>query len=1074
MTRSHLVLIAAVLLCVAAGTARSPAEDEPGPAPSATASGSPTPSPGPMDALAWRNVGPAVAGGRLAAIAGSDRDPSLVYIGAAGGGVWKSTNGTTSWKPVFDKEGVGSIGAIALNPNDDADVWVGTGESNPRNDVSYGNGVYRSTDGGKTWANLGLGGSYAISKISLDPRNRQVAVVAALGDPFRDSDERGIYRTVDGGKTWTKTLGLTPDSGAADLDRSAKEPDVLFASMWQFRRSSWHLRSGGAADGLFKSVDGGATWKRVSGGGFAPGITGRIGVAVAPSDAKRVYALVESASGILWRSDDAGATWQLVSTNTLIDERPFYYTRIAVDPRNEDHLFAVSVRLAQSKDGGKTWAIAARHVHGDHHAIWFSADGRTVLDANDGGAAISRDNGATFEWRNNVPIGQIYRVATDTRVPYELCAGLQDNGSWCGPSDGRSEAGILPTDWTKISGGDGNWTIPDPVDPDWAWSSSGGGDNQGELVRYNLRTRLSLDVSPYLRNQNVVAPSELRYRFNWEAPLAFSPFDGRIAYYGGNVLFRSTDGGVHWTTISPDLTRNIAARQVLSGTPLRLDVTGAESYDTILDVVPSAVAQGEIWVTTDDGKVQLTRDGGAVWRDVTMPRADADARIPTLAASQSDPATAYAVVDRHFIGDRAPYVYVTRDFGRSWTPIVAGLPRDQFARSIAEDPGHPNVLFLGLENSLWWSPNGGAAWYSLQQHLPPVSVRDLRIPQNRHDLVAGTHGRGIWILDDLTPLENWKPGERAVTLFAPQPAYAFELATPTVDVMAPGEGPDGPALFTFYLPRPAAVRPSLDVVDAAGRIVRHLSGTHEVDDEDEPVVSNVAGFNRVAWDLTADPPVRWWRAPKWNRGPDNGADLLPGAYRVRLHVDGGVYEAPLEIRADPRAVQTPTQRAEHVAYLTELYGELARIDAALNELDNVELQLPDRIAALTVAAPLVAGHARDALAEAQREAATLSSHPVNGQDNDFLRDLLRERVQSLIGIATTLSPTEPQRRESEALRGELEPELARHVDFMRERIAPLQAELSGAGLKPLDLEATPAPQKPGEHIDEHGSRSEDE
>jgi photosystem II stability/assembly factor-like uncharacterized protein len=1027
-----------------------------------------------MDALAWRNVGPAVAGGRLAAMTGSDRDPSLLYIGAAGGGVWKSTNGSTTWKPVFDKEGTGSIGAIALDPQDQNDVWVGTGESNPRNDVSYGNGVYRSTDGGRTWTRLGLAGTYAISKISLDPRNRDVAVVAALGDPFRDSDERGIYRTLDGGKTWTKTLGLAPDSGAADLDRSAKDPNVLFAAMWQFRRSSWHLTSGGTADGLFKSVDGGLTWKRITGGGFPAGLTGRIGVAVAPSDPKRVYALVESEHGILWRSNDTGATWELVSSNTLIDERPFYYTRIAVDPQNEDHLFTVSVKLAQSKDGGKTWAVAARHVHGDHHAIWFSGDGRTVLDANDGGPAISHDNGATFEWRNNVPIGQVYRVAADARVPYDLCAGLQDNGSWCGPSDDHSEAGILSRDWTRVSGGDGNWTIPDPLDPDSIWSSSGGGDNQGELFRYDIRTRLALDVSPYVHNQNVVPPRELQYRFNWEAPLAFSPFDGRIAYYGGNVLFRTVDGGVHWTAISPDLTRDIKARQGLSGTPLRLDVTGAESYDTILDVVPSRAAAGEIWVSTDDGKIQLTRDGGAHWRDVTMPQADADTRVPTMEASPADPAVAYAILDRHFVGDRAPYVYATHDYGRTWHAIAAGLPADQYAHAIAEDPGHPNVLFLGLENSVWWSPDRGATWRSLQQNLPPVSIRDLRVPPGRHDLIAGTHGRGIWILDDIAALESAGDDAAGDAFFRPEPAYAFEEATPTANPLASGDGPDGPALFTFRLAHPAATRPSLDVVDATGRIVRRLSGTHEVDDEETPVVSNVAGFNRVAWDLTGDPPVRWLRAPKWNRGPDNGADLMSGTYSVRLHVDGRTYTQPLEIRADPRAGRTAAQLARHVAYVGALYDELSRTDVALNELDNLELQLPERIAALANANPAVAAHARDALAEAQSEAAVLTSHPVNGQDNDFLRDLLRERVQSLIGIATLLSPTEPQVRESAALRAELEPELTRHAAFMRERIAPLQAELTSAGQKPVDLQATPPPVKAGDHVDEHGSRSEDE
>jgi len=527
----------------------------------ATASPAPTasPSPGPMAALAWRNIGPTVAGGRLATIVGSDKNPALVYLGSAGGGVWKSTNGTTSWKPVFDEQQVGSIGALALAAKNPDDVWVGTGESNPRNDVSYGDGIYRSRDGGKTWRHLGLEKSYAISKISLDPKNPEIAVVAALGDPFVDSSERGIYRTTDGGKTWTKTLELAPDSGAADLDRSPSEPNVLFAAMWQFRRSSWHLQSGGTADGLFKSTDGGATWKRVTGNGFPAGTLGRIGVAIAPSDSKRVYALVESNDGIVWRSDDGGTHWRLVSSNTLVDERPFYYTRIFVDPSNADHLFTTSVKLAESVDGGSTWKVSGKHLHGDHHAAWFSADGKTILEANDGGPAISRDNGATWEWRNNVPLGQAYRVASDTRTPYGICVGLQDNGSWCGPSDGRSEAGILATDWLKVAGGDGNWTIPDPLDPDWIWASGGGGDNAGSLARYNRRTRLTLDVSPYSRNQNVVAPSELAYRFNWEAPLAFSPFDGHVAYYGGNLLFRDGSGNVRHDSRYRAFTRDTRA-----------------------------------------------------------------------------------------------------------------------------------------------------------------------------------------------------------------------------------------------------------------------------------------------------------------------------------------------------------------------------------------------------------------------------------------------------------------------------------------------------------------------------------
>jgi len=1034
-----------------------------------------------MTALAWRNLGPAVAGGRLAAIAGTDRDPALVYIGSAGGGVWKSTDGTTTWTPVFDAQDVGSIGAVTIAPSDPSDVWVGSGEANPRNDVSYGDGMYRTTDGGKSWAHLGLQKTYAISKIALDPRDARSAVVAALGSPFADSPERGVYRTLDGGKTWTKTLYLGAQSGAADLTRGTKNPNVLFAAMWQFRRSSWHLNSGGPADGLYRSNDGGATWSRVTGNGFPTGITGRIGVAIAPSDARRVYALIESPQGLLWRSDDGGTHWKLVSTNTLIDERPFYYTRIFVDPHDENHLFTTSVRLAESKDGGATWRLSGKHLHGDHHDAWFSNDGNIVLEGNDGGVGISRDNGATWEWRNDVPIEQAYRVATDARVPYNVCAGLQDNGSWCGPNDDHSDAGLLARDWSRVAGGDGNWTLPDPTDPDWIWGSSGGGDNGGSLTRYNVRTRLSLDISPYLRNQNVVPPSTLRYRFNWEAPLAFSPHDGRVAYYGGNVLFETRDRGVHWTAISPDLTRNIKSRQILSGTPLRLDVTGAETYDTILDIAPSTAVANEIWISTDDGRVQLTRDGGNHWHDVTMRGVGPDARIPTIEASHRDPGTAYAVVDRHFSGDRAPYVFVTHDYGRTWRSILDGLPSDQFARAICEDPRDSNLLFAGLENSVWWSDDGGATWRSLQQNLPPSSVRDLRVQTDLGDLVAATHGRGIWILDDITPLENAAHARALhVALFAPRLARQWEQYTPTVNARASGEGPPGPAIFTYYLAQPAKKSPRLDVLDARGTLVRRFDpetgdGT-ATSGNTTATATNVAGFNRVTWDLSAQPPVPWYRAPKWNRGPDSGADLMPGTYTVRLSVGDRQYRQPIVIAPDPRAHRTAAERAAHVAYVRGLVDRLSRIDVALNALDNLQLQLPLRITALekhpTTAATLA--QARAALGQANRDAYTLSSHPENGQDNDFLRDLLRERVQSLVGIATTLSPTAEQTRESTALEREIDSALAAHDAFMRNRVRPLQAALTTAGVPAIDLAARPAKPDPNAPEDEHGDRRENQ
>ena len=428
---------------------------------------------------------------------------------------------------MFDSAGSQSIGAIAISPRDKNDVWVGTGEPWPRNDVIPGDGIYHSTDGGKNWTRSGLTETSQIARVLIDPRDTRRLVVAALGDPFRDSAERGVYRSRDGGLTWQKTLYAGPTVGASDLAMDPRNPDVLYAGMWRFRRSSWNLVSGGADDGIYKSSDGGATWRRVAGNGLPTGMTGRIALAIAPSDAKRIYAIVESKEGLLWRSDDAGATWKLTSTNTLIDERPFYYSRLVVDPHDAEHLFSVSVLLAESTNGGKTWHVSGRRLHGDHHDLWISADGRSILEGNDGGVGLSHDGGSTWEWRNVLPIAQFYHVAYDLGNPYHLCGGLQDNGAWCAPSRTGDARGVLERDWTRVASGDGTWVVPNPRDPRTIWATAGGGDNGGELFRYDGRVENAVDVSVYLRDQNVVPPSELKYRFNWETPLAFDPFRGR-------------------------------------------------------------------------------------------------------------------------------------------------------------------------------------------------------------------------------------------------------------------------------------------------------------------------------------------------------------------------------------------------------------------------------------------------------------------------------------------------------------------------------------------------------------------
>ena len=1057
---------AAALLCLRAPATAAEPDRPPSPAPSPSAS--PSPSPGPS--MQWRNIGPSISGGRVATVAGTDLDPALFYAGAAGGGVWRSTNGGIDWRPVFDKAGSQSIGAIAIAPHDKNDVWVGTGEPWPRNDVIPGDGIYHSTDGGKTWVHRGLAQTSQIARVILDPRDPKRILVAALGDPFRDSAERGVFRSADGGLSWTKTLYFGPSVGASDLAVDPKNPDVLYAGMWRFRRSAWSLTSGGDDDGIYKSVDGGATWKRVAGNGLPAGMTGRIALAIAPGDAKRIYAIVESKDGLLWRSDDAGATWKLTSSNTLIDERPFYYSRLVVDPHDAEHLFSVSVLLAESTNGGRTWHVSGKRLHGDHHDLWISSNGRTILEGSDGGVGISRDGGGTWVWLNVLPIAQFYHVAYDRQSPYHVCGGLQDNGAWCAPVRTGDERGLLPRDWRKVQGGDGTWVVPDPRDPRTVWAAGGGGDNQGALTRFDGRLQSLVDVSPYLRDQNVVAPTRLKYRFNWETPIAFDPFDARAVYAGGNVLFRTTDGGMHWTPISPDLTRNMKERQILSGGPLTLDVTGAETFDTILAVAPSPLARELIWISTDDGLVQLTRDGGAHWTTAAIAGVDADARIPSIEPSRRAAGTAYVAVDRHYVGDRAPYVYVTRDFGRTWRPIANGLPASE-VHVVREDPRNPDVLYAGTGKGVWWSSDAGRSWRVFPAPLPPVEVRDLVVQPDAGDLIAATHGRGIYVFDDLAALRegvqpNIHTGTKAsARLFAPRAAQPLQRYTPTVNERGSEDAPA--AAFTFWQESPAKAAPTFEIVDARGAVVRHIAGTHDEDGEDVPNVTNAAGYNRVTWNLDRDQPTPWRRIAKWDRGPDGGPPVLSGIYTVRMLRDGVTYRQRIIVLRD-RRVRSAAEERSGDGFAVTMYRELSALDDALNGLDNVRLQLPERLA--TIKDPALADRARALLDEAKRLEGTISSQPVNDQDDDFLEDLLRERVLTFLSNLSPGRPTAAQRAEGAVLQREGKTALANYRAFVRARVQPLSEALRAAGLTALDLNAIPPKTKPDPNADEHARR----
>jgi len=925
-------------------------------------SGSPTPAPvAPFNQLGWRSVGPGISGGRVTSVVGSARDPKLYYLGSAGGGVWKSTTGGASWKPVFDKEPVASIGAVALDPTNDDVVWVGTGETNPRNDVILGGGIFRSGDGGKTWTDMGLDATLSTSRIAIDPKDPKRIVVATMGNFFADSVDRGIYRTTDGGKTWTKTLYLGPQTGASDLAFDPKNFNIMYAGMWQFRRQPWNFTSGGPQDGLFKSTDGGANWARLAEHGLPPGETGRIGLAVAPSDPKRVYALIESKSGILWRSDDAGTTWQLVSKDTLVDQRPFYFSHVAVDPKDANHVYGISEMLSESKDGGKKFEAIADGVHVDYHSLWIAPnDPKRMIAGEDGGYAVSVD-GEAWSFFENVPIGQNYHVGYDDGTPYRLCGALQDNSAFCGPSDGLNPDGLPNRDWTSVVGGDGVSALPDPLDPNLVWTDS----QDGYLTIYDRSQRRNSPISPW--SSLAAASFDLslaKYRFNWNSPIAFDPFDAHDVWFGGNVVFATSDRGRTWHVISPDLTRDDKAHQRPSGGPLANDVSGAEYTDAILDIEGSPLRRGEIWVGTDDGLVQRTVDGGAHWTNVTPPGLPPNGRFENVAPSPLVPGTAFAVYDRHLLGDRAPYAFVTHDGGAHWTSIAKGLPADQAARSIRPDLKTPRMVYAGLERSLQLSYDDGATWRPFNLNMPTAAVYDIKIQPRYDDLLLATHGHGLMIFDDAHPVQGLGAAEAAgAMLFAPREAYEYSRnddheGTYTLYF---AKNPPAGALISFYQKTAGTAAPAVRVYDVRHALVRTIAGDHCVEKKPEPFVTNFAGLNRTTWDLREDGPVRWNGAAREKyKGPRTGPTVVPGRYTLEMSLDGKTLTQPVTVGADPRTSWTPAQHAAAFALAAQTTERFSTVDAALNRLDAiVKLGGPSAARALALRGTLTADYHND-------------------------------------------------------------------------------------------------------------------
>jgi len=884
-------------------------------------------------ALAWRPVGP-FRGGRVTAVAGVVDQPLVYYMGATGGGVWKTTDGGLTWQATSDKDfTAGSIGAIAVAPSDPNVVYVGTGESPIRGNLSPGDGMYRSTDAGKTWIKIGLADAGQIAHIAVHPRNADIVYVAVLGHAFGPNATRGVFRSKDGGKTWEKILFKNDSTGAIDLALDPTNPRILYAGFWQAVRRPWELVSGGPGSGIWKSTDGGDTWKDITlSRGLPAGIIGKIGLAVSPVSHDRVWALVEADSGGLFRSNDGGATWTRSSGDNEIRQRAWYFTHVVADPGNVDGVYVLNVTLLKSVDGGKTFTNL-HAPHGDHHALWIDPrDPQRMINGNDGGATVSQNGGATWTTLDNQPTAQFYHVIATTHFPYRLCGAQQDNSTVCIASR-TDRLGISDKDWYDVGGGESGWIAARQDDPDVVFAGSYG----GYITRFDRRTGQARAVNAWPDNPMGWGAAALKYRFQWTFPIVLSPTNPNDLYIGAQVVFKSVNDGRSWQVISPDLTRNETAKQGPSGGPITKDNTSTEYYNTIFTVAPSPRDSQLIWVGTDDGLVQVTRDGGKTWQNATPKDLPEGALVSTVEASPHDPATAYVAATRYKLDDGRPYAYKTADYGKTWRKIVAGIPPDHFVRVVREDPAHRGLLFAGTEFGVYMSLDDGAAWQPLQLNLPVVPIHDLTLKD--HDLVAATHGRAFWILDDITPLEQLTDdiARGGSHLFTPRDAVRFQGPGFTPERALTGVGtnpPNGAIIYAYFKGKPEA-EATLEILDARDSLVRRISSRPT---EGQDTLKVEAGLNRFVWDLRYADAHRFKGLVFW-AGGTRGPLAPPGVYRVRLSVGAWSETQPFTVVKDPRVEATAEDLRKQFELLVRIRDRVSAANDAVQEIAELKDQV---------------------------------------------------------------------------------------------------------------------------------------
>jgi photosystem II stability/assembly factor-like uncharacterized protein len=1010
--------------------------------------------------LRWRDIG-IFRGGRSIAVAGSAKRPFEYWMGTTGGGVFKTTDGGNSWSPASDGYFGGTIGSIAVSESDPDVVYVGTGEHAIRGNVSHGDGVFKSTDDGKTWSYVGLAATQQIARVRIHPTNPDIVWVAAFGHVYGPNADRGVFKTTDGGKTWRKVLFRNDSTGAADLVIDPSNPDILYASFWQAYRKPWILSSGGAGSSMYKSTDGGEHWTELTHNkGLPPGVLGRIGLEVSRAKPSLVWALIEADSGGLYRSDDAGATWRFVNGDHRIRERAWYYMRIMADPVDTNLIYAPNVSLMKSTDGGKHFTKLVE-PHGDNHDLWIASnDGARMIQSSDGGASVSYTRGETWT-DQDYSTAQFYHVETTNHFPYRVCGAQQDNSGVCGPS--RFPGGIPRSEWYDVSG-EAGFVQARADDPDITF----GGDNSGFIGRLDHRTGFLRLVDVWPESPDGHPASEAKYRFQWTAPLLLSPHDPHTLYAGGNRLFRTLTEGQSWTAVSPDLTRHDPATLGISGGPITSDQTTAEYYATIFALAESPLAKGELWAGSDDGLMHLSRDAGATWSDITPKQFGDFTRVSSIEPSHFARGTAYVAVNRYQLEDMKPYIWKTTDYGKSWSRLDGGLPPTEFVRVVREDPVRKGLLFAGTERGVWVSFDDGASWKSLRRNLPIVPVHDLAIKEG--DLVAATHGRGFWILDDISPLRQMtaQTASAPAHLFKPKDAWRVIWGNPEEpDAARPlGMNPPDGALIYYSLAEPSQLV-TVDILDARHHLIKsfssvqdslsrvdsvHADSVHHVEVDSarrvrndslvkagkQPDTSKVVyggeesglGEEEKPWPQRVPPQPR---APDkqglnrfaWNlRYPEvqgfagmvdiltSGPIALPGRYWVRLHVGNYADSASFVLKEDPRVKATPADVAAQFAFLQQIRDTVNAGTTAIITIRNVRAQLDDRLASVhgsdSTALAAAATELRDSLSAAEQR--LYQVHLRADEDALNYPAAVVERISALTAhvSATTARPTDQQ------------------------------------------------------------------